>query len=72
MTEFGLPGEQAATARLSRTEVLEIRRRYTGARGELVMLAADYGVSKSAIWRIVHRKNWSRHDQEWIQLSHSG
>lgn len=49
--------QRGVTARLSPTQVQEIRSaRVEGAR--LQALAQRYGVTHSAIWRIVHRLTW--------------
>jgi hypothetical protein len=51
-------GEQNATAKLSESDVLEIRKRYED--GELqVALASSFGVGQTAISRVVLGRTWS-------------
>ncbi len=49
-------GERHACVKLTEAQVKEIRERYK--RGNGVLLAAEYGVTKFAISDIVLRKNW--------------
>lgn len=52
-------GKKNGSAKLTDADVLEIRERYIPYRCSCPMLAAEFNVSKSAIFRIVKRKNWS-------------
>lgn len=52
-------GESHPMAKLTTEQILEIRSRYTGKRGEQKHFAVEYGVSTITINRIVHRKNWT-------------
>lgn len=51
-------GEEHHASRLTTEQVLAIRRRYSGTRGELTAFAHEYGVGVAAIWSVVHRKTW--------------
>lgn len=54
------PREHAANAKLTKVQVLEIRAKYKpGTRGGNVALANEYGVSVSAIERIVGGTTWT-------------
>lgn len=53
-------GERVATAKLTHAIVNEIRRSYTGRRGEQVALANRYGVSRTAINKAIHGGTWTR------------
>lgn len=53
----GLSGERNPSAKLAPKEVLEIRRLYSAGETQ-VALAAQFGVTQSAIYLIVHRKHW--------------
>jgi hypothetical protein len=55
----GLRGEDVGRAILTEAQVVQIREGYTGRRGEQSDLARKYGVTPGAIWRIVHRRNWT-------------
>ncbi len=52
-------GEGHAQHRLTNADVLEIRARYTGERGQLTHLATEFGVAYQHIDRIVRRINWT-------------
>jgi hypothetical protein len=56
--ELVLRGEKSGKAILTEVQVLAIREQYATGSVMLSELATDYGVTISAIWRIVHRKNW--------------
>ena len=43
---------------LTEQQVIEIRAKYTGERGELTALGKEYGVDYSTISLIVKRKHW--------------
>lgn len=45
-------------AKLSASNVAEIRATYTGAYGEASAFAKKYGVSRSCIWRVVTGRHW--------------
>ncbi len=49
-------GDKHGLVKLSDAQVLEIRSKYTGARGEVVGFARSYGVSRDLIHKIVHGK----------------
>jgi hypothetical protein len=51
-------GERVNTAKLTRTQVAAIRARYAAGGLTLVQLAAEYGVSDSAIHFIIAGKTW--------------
>lgn len=50
------PGESNPQAKLTETQVIEIRRRYR--RGNGVRLAREYGIRQQQISRIVQRQRW--------------
>lgn len=51
-------GTKHGKAKLTEEQVLEIRKKYTGKRGEQSQLARDYGVTQKSIWDIVNRNQW--------------
>jgi len=51
-------GERHGMAILTEQQVIEIRAKYTGERGELTALGKEYGVDYSTISLIVKRKHW--------------
>jgi hypothetical protein len=51
-------GQNHPRATLVDGEVLEIRRRYTGRRGEQIRLAREFGVSRYVIHHIVRGETW--------------
>jgi hypothetical protein len=51
-------GEDNHKSKLTRNQVNEIRRAYTGKRGEQAALAEKYGVGRPAIYRILTFKTW--------------
>lgn len=51
-------GERAFGAKLTAQKVVEIRRRYSEGQVTLLSLAAEFGVQKPQIFRIVHRQRW--------------
>lgn len=57
-------GEKNKTARLSESDVRDIRKKYVKGKfgvsgsGNASQLATEYGVSRSAIWSIVTKLNW--------------
>lgn len=53
-------GEHHPRAKLTADQVGEIRRRYTGGRGEQKTLAAEYGVNNQSISDIVLNKRWTK------------
>jgi hypothetical protein len=54
----GKLGSDVHNAKLTETQVLEIRRRYTGRRGELTVLGHEFGISPKYVWAIVNRITW--------------
>lgn len=52
-------GEAHPMARLTPEQVASIRSRYTGKRGELSHLAAEFGVSRPHVARIVSGRSWA-------------
>jgi hypothetical protein len=50
-------GERHPMAKLSPADVLAIRQRHAAGEG-LELLGQSYGVTRHAIWRIVHGKTW--------------
>ena len=60
---LGIPGtaqkgERNGCSKLSGEHVLAIRKVYSPGYGSLSRLARKFGVTPTAIWRIVHRINW--------------
>lgn len=51
-------GERCRTARLTAIDVAEIRRTYTGTRGDMARLARHYGVMPNAIRNVLSGKTW--------------
>ncbi len=51
-------GERNGSAKLTEGDVTSILLTHTGARGEMVAAAERYGVSRGAIWFVVHRLHW--------------
>lgn len=51
-------GEAHQSAKLTATDVLEIRRRVSSGEMQSVVASA-FKVSRASIWQIVHRKHWS-------------
>jgi hypothetical protein len=51
-------GERARTAKLTASQVLEIRARAATTGVQLIELAAEFGVSPTNIGSIVHRRTW--------------
>jgi HNH endonuclease len=57
-------GERSGLAKLTATQVREIRRRYRSGE-QMSSIAADYGVTRHMVSRIVRRLNWtSVHEEE--------
>jgi len=52
-------GIKNGRAKLTDNQVLEIRKKYTGVRGEIAELAREYCVSWSLIKLVVTNKNWT-------------
>jgi hypothetical protein len=60
-------GEDHWGATLTNVQAAEIRGRYTGRYGELTRFAAEYGVSVTVVWKLVHRKTWrDRRDDDLV------
>jgi len=62
--DFIARGEASGRAKLTENDVRQIRARYEarnkpGLRVTLRRLAADYGVSKMQVQRIIHREQWT-------------
>jgi len=53
-----LIGEKNAAAKLTEEQVIDIRSRYTGARGEISAFAKEFGVSKYPIQALLKGKTW--------------
>ena len=53
-------------AKLNEIAILEIRRLYTGLRGEQQQLAKQFGVTQGMISAIVTRKNWTHIWRRWF------
>lgn len=51
-------GEAHKESKVTSAQVLAMRARYTGRRGEMKALAAEYGISLSAVQAIISRRNW--------------
>lgn len=54
-----LSGYRNGQAKLTAEDVAEIRRRYTGRRGEQSALAREFEISRTVITRIVHNQIWT-------------
>ncbi len=52
-------GSQNKRAKLTESQVAEIRRRYTGRYGQQQELAEEYGIHRMTLHRIVHRQRWT-------------
>lgn len=52
-------GEDVGTSKLTEDQVAEIRSRYVFRKTTIPMLAIEYGVSKSAISRLLRRQSWA-------------
>ena len=61
---YGGRGEGHARAKFTNAEVSEIRRTYTGARGEQTTIAKKYGVSQMLISKIITRAIWDHLDDD--------
>ena len=57
-TRVGMQGERHHKAKLTDGDVVAIRQRMTGARGELTAVATEYGVDRSTIARIRDGQGW--------------
>jgi hypothetical protein len=53
-----LRGSQNGHAKLSEAEVIEIWKKFEIGQSQ-IQIASSFGVSKHAIWRIIHKKNWA-------------
>ena len=51
-------GERHHNAKLSKSQVLEIREQYASGNTSTIILAAKYGVSQALVAKIVRRKRW--------------
>lgn len=52
-------GDDHPNSRLTADQVADIRRRYTGKRGQQAAFAREFGVTKSAVHLVVHGRNWA-------------
>ena len=52
------PGSLSPMAKLTESQVIEMRAAYSGKRGEIADLAKKYGVSQATASEIIHRKLW--------------
>jgi len=57
-------GERCARTKLTSAQVLEIRRRYRPRVVSVSMLAKEFGINRSAIWKIVRGQRWRHLLQE--------
>jgi capsular polysaccharide biosynthesis protein len=55
----GRHGSAVHNAKLTETQVVEIRRRYTGKRGQQEALAREFGISDNYAWAIINRVTWT-------------
>jgi hypothetical protein len=53
-------GERINTAKLTRDQVREIRKRHSGKNDSVKKLANEYGVAQSTIYCIINFKTWTR------------
>jgi hypothetical protein len=53
-----LVGEQHPRSKLTVDAVVQMRRRYTGKRGELTLFAKEFGVSKSTVFDVIKGDIW--------------
>jgi len=53
-----LKGEKNGTSKLTETDVIEIRRRWSAGSVTQTKLAFDFNVSQATVWHIIFRKNW--------------
>jgi hypothetical protein len=53
-------GERSGTAKLTESQVREIRRRYASGNILQKNLASEYGISRAQVNRIVHRSRWNK------------
>jgi hypothetical protein len=49
-------GDKHGMMKLTDAQVLEMRAKYTGKRGELLSLMAEFGVSRDLVFKVVHNK----------------
>lgn len=52
-------GESHGCAKLTESDVIEIRRRYAAGGVSMTAIASEYGVHKTTIQQIVRRKHWT-------------
>jgi len=55
-------GERVHSAKLTESQVLELRRRKAEAGATYESLASEFGLSKSNVWNIVQRRTWAHLD----------
>lgn len=51
-------GEASHLAKLTQSQVTELRRRYAAGEASQRLLGIDYGISQSAVFKIVRRQRW--------------
>lgn len=51
-------GEDHYEQKLSEDDVRDMRVRYTGVRGEIKAMAAEYGVTNGMVRHVIHRRKW--------------
>lgn len=53
-----MPGESCPAAKLTRSQAETIFARYSAGGITMLALAQEHGVTKAAVWRLVHKKTW--------------
>ncbi len=51
-------GSNCHDSKLTEKQVLEIREKYTGKRGDLTNLGKEYGIGKGRVFKIIKRLTW--------------
>lgn len=51
-------GARNPRAKLTATDVAEIREQFTGRHGQIAALSREYGISYSGMWSVCHGENW--------------
>jgi DNA invertase Pin-like site-specific DNA recombinase len=51
-------GEKNHKVKLSESEVIEIRTRYSQGNVTQIRLAQEYGIGETQVWRIIHNIKW--------------
>lgn len=60
----GTHGERNKHAKLTEDQVREIRRKWTGAHGQMSALCREYGIKAPAMYAIVRRTGWKHLDHD--------